>query len=99
MTVIIGILALISLYVSLFIANKLLILSIPVIAYYFLSQSLIKVFPDNYYVNLDYIFGGIKNVFGNDICSFLYACIFFTVAVIIMTRFIYSKLERRIVSE
>lgn len=99
MGLLIGILALISLYVSLFIANKLLILSIPVIAYYFLSQSFIKAFPDNYYVNLDYIFGGTKNVFGNDICSFLYACLLFTVAVIIMLRFIYSKLERRIVSE
>lgn len=95
----IGILALISAYISLFISNKLLVLTIPVIAYYFITQYVAEIFVENIYLNLNYIYGGTRNIFDNDALSFLYAVAFAFITGVVFTILIYCKLKRKIGGE
>lgn len=91
-----AILSLISAYISLFIANKLLVLSIPVMAFYTLTQYSTDIFGDNSKMDLTAIYGGRSNVFQNDFSSFLYAIILGIVSIVILGRLIYVKMRRRV---
>ncbi|OYP55487.1 hypothetical protein CG709_01450, partial [Lachnotalea glycerini] len=68
-----AILALLSACVSLFLSNKLLVWSIPIIAYYLISQYSWTLFSGSYMLDFDIIFSGRYNIFNNDLLSFLYA--------------------------
>lgn len=92
----IGILSLISVCISLYITNKLLIFSIPVMAYYFGTKYLSAFFPENIFFNLDYIYAGKKNVFNNDIISFAYAVSILLVLSACLTCLIYFRLRGRL---
>ncbi|MDE6619916.1 MAG: hypothetical protein K2K74_05375 [Lachnospiraceae bacterium] len=95
MGMMIGMLSLISVYISLYITNKLLVLSIPVMAYYFMTHYLTAAFPQNIFFNLDYIFSGKKNVFDNDMMSFAYAVLIMLLFSACLTWLIYLRLRRR----
>lgn len=95
----IGILALVSTCISLFITNKLLVLSIPVIAYYFISQYVSELFPENIYFNLDSIYGGKRNVFNNDFISFAYSVLVMIVLSGGLMCLFYFRLRRRLNGE
>lgn len=94
-----GILSLVSACISLFISNKLLVLSVPVMAYYFISQYAVNIFPNSVYCNLDFIFGGKKNVFDNDVMSFVYAVLVMCLISAVLTCLIYFRLRRRLNGE
>lgn len=95
----IGILSLFSACISLFISNKLLVMSIPVMAYYFISQYAVEIFPDYNYFNLDLIFGGKKNIFDNDVMSFAYAILVMCLIGTALTCLLYFRLQRRVNGE
>lgn len=94
----IGILALVSVYISLFISNKLLVFSIPVMAYYFIVQYTAEIFPNNKLLNINLVYGGTFNLFDNDILSFMYAIFLTIITGVILTWLIYSKLKGRLSS-
>ena len=90
----IGLLAIVSAYVSLFVSNKLLVLSIPIMAYYFITQYITEFFPDSQYLNVNVIYTGTTNIFDHDILSFLYA-IFITIVIgAILTYMTYCRLKK-----
>lgn len=95
----IGILSLISACISLFITNKLLVLSIPIMAYYFITQYIYELFPENIFYNLDFIYGGKRNLFHDDMISFLYAVLITFIIGVILTYLFYVGLKRRISGE
>ena len=89
----IGLLAILSAYISLYISNKLLVLSIPIMAYYFITQYIVEMFPKSKYTNINMIYTGTANIFDNDILSFLYTIV---VTVILgggLTYMIYCRLK------
>lgn len=96
MGMMIGMLSLISVCISLYITNKLLVLSIPVMAYYFITHYLAAVFPKNIFFNPDYIFAGKKNLFHNDMLSFAYAVLMMLLFSACLTWLIYLRLRRRL---
>lgn len=92
----IGILSLVSVYISLYISNKLLVLSIPVMAYYFIVQYTAEIFPKNKMLNINLVYGGTSNLFDNDILSFMYAVFLTIIVSVILACLIYLKLKRRL---
>lgn len=94
-----AILALVSACVSLFISNKLLVWSIPMLSYYLITQYSWALFSGIKTADLDSIFSGRYNIFNNDIVSFLYA---FGVTIVIsmfLSYIIIRRLKRRICCE
>jgi hypothetical protein len=91
-----AVLALTSACVSLFVNNKLLVWSIPLIAYYLISQYSWTAFAGNSLADLNVIFSGRYNIFNNDSLSFLYALGVAMVAILLLTAVIYRRLKRRI---
>jgi len=93
-----GVLSLLAAYVSLYISNKLLVLSVPVVAYYLLVyfENGISGSP---YLNIGCIFDASNNLWRNDAFSFLYAVAIAVVFGLILSFLIYRRLNRRIRNE
>lgn len=91
-----AVLALISACVSLYVNNKLLVWSIPLIAYYLISQYSWTIFAGDSMADLNVIFSGRYNIFNNDILSFLYAIGITMAIIMVITFIIYRRLKRRI---
>lgn len=90
-----GILALLASYVSLYINNKLLTLSVPFMSFYLISYYCRALFGNWEKINLIYIFNATFNIWDNDIISFGYAVLVGLVFAVILGRLIFTKLKRK----
>ena len=90
-----GFLALLAAYVSLYITNKLLVLSVPFMSFYFISYYSRALFGDLEKINLIYIFNATFNIWDNDIFSFGYAVLVGLIFMIILGSLIFAKLKRK----
>lgn len=91
-----AILALISACASLYIANKLLVWSIPLLAYYSMMEYSFILFKGSAIANPEMIFTGRYNIFNNDLLSFIYSVFVMLIIIILLTVVVYRKLKRRI---
>ena len=90
-----GILALLAAFISLFVNNKLLTLSVPFIGFYFISYYSRALFGNVEKINLIYIFNATYNIWNHDGCSFGYAVLVGAIFFVIFERLIYMKLKRK----
>jgi hypothetical protein len=95
--ILIGNLALLSSFVSLYISNRLLLFSLPIMSYYVLSYVFSLVLPSE--LNLTMFFNPMFNVFNNDIKSFFATVIIGSISSAILCLVIYRKLRRRMENE
>ncbi len=91
-----GILALLASYVSLYINNKLLTLSVPFMGFYLISYYSRALFGDYEKINLLYVFNATFNVWNNDLISFGYAILVGLFFAVILGSLIFLKLKRKI---
>ena len=88
-----AILALLSALISLYVNDKLLILTIPLISFYIISFYANAIFKNNI-ADLYNIFNASINIWNNDLLSFLYAIGIGSVSSVILIFLINRKLER-----
>lgn len=90
-----GILALLASYVSLYINNKLLTLSVPFMSFYLISYYSRALFGNWEKINLIYIFNATFNIWNNDIISFGYAVLVGLIFTVVLGSLIFAKLKRK----
>lgn len=88
-----GVLSVFSAYMSLYYANKLFILTIPIVVWYFIDYTL-GYFGGPYLLLPNKIFNASNNIWGNDILAFLYAVLLGIVLVIFLAIGIHKRLNR-----
>lgn len=96
--VIAGVLALLASYISLFISNRLLILSIPILGFYFIDYVRGMLFGVNS-PSLYMVFNASNNIWDNDIVSYFMAVSIGIIGVILLHVLIYKRLKRRMRNE
>lgn len=69
-------LVLLSAFVSIFWANKLLIISLPFMAYYLLIYYSMEIFPEFPQLNIKYMFNPSFNTWNNEVLSFIFPFLF-----------------------
>jgi hypothetical protein len=89
-----GILSLWAAYFSLFISNRMLVLSAPMIQYYFMDYILSSVSSGT--LNLAVIFSPSNNIFLNDFLSVSLVVIIAVINLILLRKFLIRKLRRKI---
>lgn len=96
--IMIGVFSVFSSYISLYISNKLLILSVPIMTYYFTDYFIGEIFGENAY-RLYYIFGINTPIFKSDLLSFLLPLGIGVLCIFILYWAIYIKIRRRMQNE
>lgn len=94
-----SVLALLAAYVSLYINNRLLTLSIPFMSFYLITYYSRALFGDAEKINLIYVFNATYNIWDNDMYSFLYALLFGAVLTVVLGKLIMHRLKRKLYYE
>lgn len=93
-----GILALLASYVSLFISNKLLILAVPAIGYYFIENFMSVLLGKNTF-DLILLFDSSYSLFSNDLLSYIFSVGISILSVVIFNFLIYKRIKGRMQNE
>lgn len=94
-----GILSVFSMLVSLYVKNRMFVICVPVIAFYFWSSYFQKLFGNIKYFDLSAIYLGNEKTFSSPIVTFLYAFGLSVLLCVFMGKLIYNKVYREIRGE
>lgn len=89
-----GLLALISMYLSLFLKNKLFVICFPMMGHYFIDNYIINWLQLPAYFSPVYTFNSEAGAWDDPLTSFLYACSVSLMGIAIVTLFITSKIRK-----
>ncbi|WP_142413834.1 hypothetical protein [Hathewaya massiliensis] len=96
--IIAGVFSVFSSYISLYISNKLLLFSVPIMTYYFIDYFIGAIFGENAY-NLHVIFGVNTPICKSDLLSFLLPVGIGALCIFILYWAMYIKIKRRMQNE